>query len=169
MNVNALDPYQKTLAESVVFAGLDRAAMDVIMFSCRVVDAGPGQLVLSEGAAGGGLYIILEGAVEFFLPEELAAGGRRPTRVRLNVLGPGRCFGEYGLIDDQPSSASAQALTATRLCMLSTTEFRRIVEQHDRLGKIVYANLLRFLVGRLRAKDRELDLILFVDDPKSMS
>ena len=169
MNVIALDRYRRTLAESVVFAGLDREALDIVMASCRMVDASPGQLVLSEGAPGGGLYVILEGEVEFFLPEELAAGGRRPTRVRLNVLGPGRCFGEYGLIDDQPSSASAQALTATRLCMLSTTEFRRIVEHNDRLGKIVYANLLRFLVGRLRAKDRELDLILFVDDPKGMS
>jgi CRP-like cAMP-binding protein len=165
MDVNALDRYRQTLAESVVFAGLDRAAMDVIMASCRVVDTSPGQLVLSEGFTGDGLYVILEGEVEFFLPERLAAGGRRPTPVRLNVLGPGRCFGEYGLIDDQPSSASAQALTATRLCVLSTAEFRRIVEQHDRLGKIVYANLLRFLVGRLRAKDRELDLILFADDP----
>jgi CRP/FNR family transcriptional regulator, cyclic AMP receptor protein len=165
MNVDALDRYRKTLAESVVFAGLDRAAMNIIMASCRVVEASPGQLLLSEGAAGGGLYVILEGEVEFFLPERLAVGGRRPTRVRLNVLGSGRCFGEYGLIDDQPRSASARALTATRLCVLSTTEFRRIVEEHDRIGKIVYANLLRFLVGRLRAKDRELDLVLFADDP----
>jgi CRP/FNR family transcriptional regulator, cyclic AMP receptor protein len=165
MNVNALDRYRKTLADSVVFAGLDQEAMDIIMASCRVLDASPGQLVLAEGGTGGGLYLILEGEVEFFLPERLAAGGRRPSRVRLNVLGPGRCFGEYGLIDDQPRSASAQALTAARLCMLPTTEFRRIVEQHDRLGKIVYANLLRFLVGRLRAKDRELDLVLFADNP----
>jgi CRP-like cAMP-binding protein len=166
MNANALERYRTTLAESVVFAGLQPADMGLLMASCRVVDASAGQLVLSEGRKGGGLYVILEGEVEFFLPERSPAGVRRPTRVRFNVLGPGRCFGEYGLIDDQPSSASAQALTATRLCVLPTTEFRRLVDQHDRLGKTVYANLLRFLVGRLRTKDRELDLILFVDDPK---
>jgi CRP-like cAMP-binding protein len=167
MNVNPLERYRETLADSVVFAGLEPAELGVIMRSCRVAEVPAGQLVLSEGRRGSGLYLILEGEVEFFLPERSTSGTRRPTRVRLNALGPGRCFGEYGLIDDQPSSASAKALTDTRLCVLSTTEFRHIVEQHDRLGKIVYANLLRFLVGRLRSKDRELDLILFVDEPKS--
>ena len=30
----------------------------------------------------------------------------------------------------------------------------------------IHANLLRFLVSRLRAKDRELDLVLLVDEPR---
>jgi CRP-like cAMP-binding protein len=165
MTVNALDRYRRTLTESVVFAQLSPAELDLVMASCRVVDVGAGQTVLTEGRKGGGLYIILEGSVEFFLPERSVAGVRRPSRIRLNVLGEGRCFGEYGLIDDQSSSASALALTASRLCVLATTDFRRIVEQNDRIGKIVYANLLRFLVNRLRSKDKELDLILFVDEP----
>ena len=167
MTVNALDRYRKTLADSVVFAALRPAELDLIMAAGRVIDASAGQMLLSEGRKGGGLYIILEGEVEFFLPERSVAGVRRASRVRLNVLGPGRCFGEYGVIDDQPSSASAQALTAARLCVLGTADFRRLVREHDRIGKTIYANLLRFLVGRLRSKDRELDLILFVDEPKS--
>ncbi len=161
MNDHALEPYRKTLVESVVLAQLLPAELDLIMPSCRLLDVGAGQTVLSEGRKGGGLYIILEGNIEFFLPDHSAAGARRPSRVRLNVLGPGRCFGEYGVIDDQPSSASAQALTAARLCFLPTGDLRRIVDQNDRIGKVIYANLLRFLVSRLRAKDRELDLVLF--------
>ena len=80
------------------------------------------------------------------------------------MLGPGRCLGEYGVIDDQPSSASAQALRASRVSLLPTADFRRIVHEHDHIGAIVYANLLRFLVSRLRHKDKELDVILFVED-----
>jgi CRP/FNR family transcriptional regulator, cyclic AMP receptor protein len=161
MNDHALERYRKTLVESVVLAQLSPAELDLIMGSCRLVDVAAGQTVLSEGRKGGGLYIILEGDIEFFLPDHSAAGARRPSRVRLNVLGPGRCFGEYGVIDDQPSSASAQALTAARLCVLATSDLRRIVDENDRIGKIIYANLLRFLVSRLRAKDKELDLVLF--------
>ena len=82
------------------------------------------------------------------------------------MLGPGRCFGEYGLIDDQPSSASAQAMTASRLCFLPTEDFRRIVNGNDRMGRIIYADLLRFLVNRLRAKDKELDLVMFVEEQR---
>jgi CRP-like cAMP-binding protein len=167
MAVNELDRYRKTLADSVVFARLLPEDLDLIMASCRLVDVSAGQTVLAEGRKGGGLYIILEGSVEFFLPERAAAGARRPSRIRLNVLGAGRCFGEYGLIDDQPSSASAQALSASRFCVLAVTDFRRLVDGNDRIGRIVYANLLRFLVGRLRGKDKELDLILFADEPKN--
>ena len=165
MNDHALDRYRKTLAESVVFAQLSPAELDLIMGSCRLIDVVAGQVLLSEGLKGTGLYVILEGDIEFFLPDRSVAGVRRPSRVRLNVLGPGRCFGEYGVIDDQASSASAQALTAARLCVLATSDLRRIVDQNDRIGKIIYANLLRFLVSRLRAKDKELDLVLFVEEP----
>lgn len=167
MNDHALERYRKTLVESVVLAQLSPAELDLIMGSCRLVDVPAGQTVLSEGRKGGGLYIILEGDIEFFLPDHSAAGARRPSRVRLNVLGPGRCFGEYGVIDDQPSSASAQALTAARLCVLATSDLRRIVDENDRIGKIIYANLLRFLVSRLRAKDKELDLVLFEEPTRA--
>jgi CRP-like cAMP-binding protein len=167
MTDQALERYRKTLVESVVLAQLSPDELDLIMGSCRLVEVPAGQTVLSEGRKGGGLYIILEGNIEFFLPDHSAAGARRPSRVRLNVLGPGRCFGEYGVIDDQPSSASAQALTAARLCVLATSDLRRIVDQNDRIGKIIYANLLRFLVSRLRAKDKELDLVLFEEPQRA--
>jgi PPM family protein phosphatase len=166
MTTHALDRYRSTLAGSVVFADLGAPELDQIIAAGRVIDASAGQLLLSEGSKGDGLYIILEGEIEFFLPERSPAGARRPSRVRLNVLGPGRCFGEYGLIDDQPSSASAQALTAARLGVFGAADFHRLVHDSDRIGKTVYANLLRFLVGRLRAKDRELDLVLLIDEPK---
>jgi CRP-like cAMP-binding protein len=161
-----LERYRKTLTESVVFAQLSPAEMDLIMASCRLVDVGSGQVLMSEGRKGDGLYVILEGRVEFFLPQRSVAGVRRPSRVRLNTLGPGRCFGEYGLIDDQPSSASAEAVTAARLCFLPTDDFRRIVNGNDRMGRIIYADLLRFLVSRLRSKDKELDLVMFVEEPR---
>lgn len=169
MTTHALDRYRSTLAGSVVFGDLRPEELDRIMAAARLVDADAGQLLLAEGRRGEGLYIILEGEVEFFLPERSPSGARRPSRVRLNVLGPGRCFGEYGLLDEQPSSASAQALSTACLCLLTTADFHRVVDDNDRIGRVVYANLLRFLVGRLRAKDRELDLIIFVDEPQAPS
>jgi CRP-like cAMP-binding protein len=162
----ALDQYRQALGESVVFEGLSPSELDLIMAHCRLVDEPAGHEVLWEGRKGRGLYVILEGSVEVFLPERSGSGLKRPSRVRLNVLGRGRCLGEYGLIDDQPSSASAQTMAVARLCFLPTDDFRDIVKRNDRIGKIVYANLLRFLVSRLRSKDRELDLVMLVDEPR---
>ena len=158
-----LNKYRAILSRSVVFQQLDPAELDPVLAAARVIARAPGELVLSEGTPGDGLYIVLEGEIEVFLPERAASGARRPTRVRLNRLGPGRCLGEYGVIDDQPSSASAVALTAARLCFLPKAAFRRLVEHHDRVGRIVYANLLRYLVSRLRGKDQELDVVILDD------
>jgi CRP-like cAMP-binding protein len=164
MNVKALEQYRRILANSVVFSHLSPAELDLIILSCKLVDVNEGEALLTEGRRGEGLYVILEGNVEFFLPERPATGVERPSRVRLNILGPGRCFGEYGVIDDRVSSASAQMLKAGRLCVLATAAFRRIVDENDRIGKVVYANLLRFLVNRLRTKDKELDVIVISDE-----
>jgi CRP-like cAMP-binding protein len=151
------------LASSVVFEHLTPAEADLMLASAHVIDAKPGQLLLTEGTLGDGLYVVLEGEIEVFLPERAASGAHRPTPVRLNRLGPGRCFGEYGVVDDQPSSASAAALTPARLCFLPKAELRRLLERNDRVGRTVYGNLLRFLISRLRSKDKELDLILLDD------
>jgi CRP-like cAMP-binding protein len=165
MTGDSLARYRMTLADSVVFDRLRPAELDLIIASCRLVDAEAGQMLLSEGKKGDGLYVVLKGEIEVFLPEQVAGGKiRRPSRIHLNRLGPGRCFGEYGAIDDQPSSASARAVTPTRLCLLTRADFRKIAEEHDRIGKTVYANLLRFLIGRLRGKDKELDLILLTEE-----
>lgn len=165
MGASGIEPYRSTLAESVVLEHLTPAELNLVIASCRLIDAQSGDLLLSEGASGDGLYIVLDGEVESFLPERTVGHLRRPSRMRLSVLGPGRCFGEYGVIDDLTSSASVQALRPSRFCFLPTAEFRRLTEAHDHIGKVVYANLLRFLVSRLRSKDKELDLVLFVDEP----
>ena len=166
MSTNDLRRYREMIANSVVFEQLKPGDVDLILSSCQLLDVGAAGFILTEGLPTDGLYIILEGQVEFFLPEHAGGRLRRPSRVRLNVLGPGRCFGEYGVIDDRPASASAQAVVPTRLSFLPKVEFRRIIAQNDRIGKIVIFNLLRFPVGRLRGKDKELDLVLLEDRPR---
>jgi hypothetical protein len=47
-----------------------------------------------------------------------------------------------------------------KLFFLSREEFRNIAEGDARVGKVIYLNLLRFLITRLRAKDEELDLFM---------
>jgi CRP-like cAMP-binding protein len=154
-----LDSVRSHLAASVVFQHLAPPEMELVLAQARVMDAPPGQLLLSEGTPGDGLYVVLEGEVDVFLPQTAASGAHRPTPVRLNRLGPGRCFGEYGIVDDEPSSASVATLTPARLCFVPRRELRRLLEHNDRIARVVYGNLLRVLVGRLRRKDRDFDVL----------
>jgi CRP/FNR family cyclic AMP-dependent transcriptional regulator len=161
------DGSRQILAGSVVFQDLPPGDLDHIITVGLLVEAKAGDMVLSEQARGPGLYVVLEGLVEVFLPEVSASGRQRPSRVRLNTLGPGRCLGEYSLIDEHSASASARAETSARLFFLSREEFRRIAEGDPRVGKVIYLNLLRFLVKRLRAKDQDLDI--FVLNPEEQA
>jgi CRP-like cAMP-binding protein len=154
--------YRHILGGSVVFDQLAPAALDHIVARGLLVEAAPGELVLSEGTRGPGLYVVLEGLVEVFLPEGADPGARapRPSEVHLNTLGPGRCLGEYSLIDEHSTSAAARSLVGAKLFFLSREEFRSIADGDARVGKAIYLNLLRFLITRLRAKDEELDLFM---------
>lgn len=154
-----LASYRELVAKSLVFEGLAPDDLAKILACCHLMDIGAGKPLVTEGEPVDNLYVICEGRVEFFLPEQ-GVRGQRASRVKLNVLGSGRCFGEYSLIDDKPSSASAQTLVPTRLCVIPRDEFRRILEENNRIGRIVYRNLLQMLVARLRAKDQDLDEFL---------
>lgn len=160
MELTGKEGYRHILASSVVFEHLPLAALDHISTRGLLVEVAPGELVLSEGTRGPGLYVVLEGLVEVFLPEAAAGRARRPSEVHLNTLGPGRCLGEYSLIDAHSTSAAARALSGAKLFFLSREEFRSIAEGDARVGKVIYLNLLRFLITRLRAKDEELDLLM---------
>ena len=164
MTGDELGRHREQLVHSVVFEHLGPADLDLVLPSCRLLEVSPGQVILAEGKKGDGLHVILEGEVEVFLPVNVGDGLKRRSSLQLNVLGPGRCFGEYGLVDDSPSSASVRAVVPTRLCSLPRADFRRITDQNDRIGKVIYSNLLRFLIRRLRLKDQELDLVLLVEE-----
>src|SRR5207244_11098642 len=91
LNPNDLRRYRETIAKSVVFEQLESGDVDLILSSCRLLDTAAAGFILTEGLPSDGLYIILEGQIEFLLPEHAGGGLRPPSRIRLNVLGPGRC------------------------------------------------------------------------------
>ena len=160
MEIAGKEGYRHILASSVVFESLSHAALDHISTRGLLVEMQPGEPVLAEGTRGPGLYVVLEGLVEIFLPDGASGRTRRPTEVHLNTMGPGRCLGEYSLIDEHSTSAAARSGAGAKLFFLSREEFRSIAEGDARVGKVIYLNLLRFLITRLRAKDEELDLFM---------
>ena len=77
------------------------------------------------------------------------------SKVQLNTLCAGDCFGEYSLIDQNPISASVVATEAGELIQITKPAFDAVLQANDRIAKTVYFNILRILVGRLRKLDAE--------------
>ena len=78
----------------------------------------PGHVIFNSGETGQQMYAIVEGAVEIREGDSL-----------LDTLGAGDIFGEMALIDKSPRSASAVAVTATKLAFVDQMGFQRLVAQ----------------------------------------
>lgn len=101
----------------------------------------PGDVVVRQGEVGIGFYLVLEGQVEV----------RRKSR-KLATLGPGECFGEMALFDDEPRSADVVAATPSRCLVLSKWEFWGFANAEPK----VLRGILQQIARRLRATDQSL-------------
>jgi hypothetical protein len=100
------------------------------------LDIPAGQAVFAEGDQGQTMYIVESGGVDLLL----AARGKEP----IASFGPGECFGEMSLLDDQPRFASAVASTATRLLKIERAGFPELLRGNVEIA----VKLLRMLAQR---------------------
>lgn len=96
--------------------------------------------VFDKGEPGTELYIIVTGRVGISLHEDPA------HREFVTELGPGDCFGELGVLDDQPRSATAHVLVDTEALALGKEKLDGLLLAYPELG----IGMLRALSRRLR-------------------
>lgn len=137
-----------------IFFRLPEALCQLLYDAGEVTPLPAGKVIVHEGDRLDHLSIVLSGEIEVFLP----SNDRRVSEVRLTHLGPGDCFGEYAFVDQQPASASIRTVKDADVYSIQHTTLREFLDTHHSVASIIYQNLLRILVGRLRASNAELDL-----------
>ena len=110
-------------------------------------------MVMAAGDATDSLYIILSGRLKVMMSD---AEGKE---VILAILGPGEFFGEMGLIDDEPRSASVVALEACELLGITKRDFKKALADNFEMTMAV----MRGLVRRLREADRKIGSLALLD------
>ena len=101
----------------------------------------PGQIIVTQGTPGQAFYMITAGRVEI-----LRDG------VSLGAFGPGDFFGEMSLLDSAPRSATIRALDPVSCLMLSSWDFKSLLERHPSIA----IKLLEVLSRRLRVADERI-------------
>ena len=99
----------------------------------------PGEVVLRQHDDGDAAYTIVTGKVRV----SREVGGET---LDLGFLGPGETFGEMGMIDDRPRSATVTATEATTLREIHREAFLDSLQTHPDVAM----NLLRAIFERLR-------------------
>jgi CRP/FNR family transcriptional regulator, cyclic AMP receptor protein len=109
---------QEMLERVPLFRGLSEAARTALGERLVERSFAAGDRVFSKGEAGGVMFCVLSGRLEIFLPPESGA-----ERIHLKDAQTGDHFGELGLFDDKPRSASVEAKTDCVLLELSREAF----------------------------------------------
>jgi CRP-like cAMP-binding protein len=143
---------QNTLGRFKLFHRLSEQECALIEGGGEWVRVRQGQTIIAEQRANKVFYIVIEGSVDVRLSDSVGSS------IELASHGPGMMIGEYSFIDGLPAAASAVPATDSVLFMIRHEKLHEILENNDRIGRIVYKNLLGMLVERLRAANAELDL-----------
>lgn len=123
-----------------------------------------GNIIIHEGEFVDAMFILATGKWEVFLPKNVEYL-YRPTDVHLQLLEqPGTLLGEYSFLDNKPASASIRAMEEGLLYGITYKNFEAIVNSSNRVGKLIYRNLLQALITRLRKHNEEIDLMHLMEE-----
>jgi predicted acylesterase/phospholipase RssA/CRP-like cAMP-binding protein len=131
------------LAVLPFFAPLDETARQQLALQLEPVQVAAGQVVVAQGEAGEGLFIVVSGRLRV----SVSAGG---TDRALHDLARGAIVGEIALLSNLPRSATVRAVRDSDLLLLRQSSFSALVEQTPR----VLHEISRLLIDRLLAVDR---------------
>jgi CRP/FNR family cyclic AMP-dependent transcriptional regulator len=112
-----------------------------------------GTYIVRAGEDTDALYIILSGKVKVLIPNE---DGRE---VILTAMGPNEFFGEMGMLDDQPRSASVEAVEPCEMLRISKAGFMDTLRDNFDVAMLIIRNLVR----HLREADRKIESLALVD------
>ncbi len=104
-----------------------------------------GDVIIEEGSYGTTAYVIKSGKVEV---SELV----KNKKIVLAILEEGQIFGEMGLVEDQPRSATVTAFEDVQLAVLSRDRFNDLFEENPK----VLLPIMKALFERLRTLNRML-------------
>jgi CRP/FNR family cyclic AMP-dependent transcriptional regulator len=136
-----------------LFSSLSERQIDVLAGVVQRKSFPRDTRILKAGVQTSSLYIIVSGAVEVVVSD------RHGAEVILDILKPGEYFGEMGMIDDQPPSASVSARESCELLILSKKDFAVCLK--DNFG-LAFA-LQKGLVNRLRGANSKIGSLALLD------
>jgi len=143
------------LHNTPLFSALDEEAAVALRQSMVPQSVKKGHTLFEEGEPGDRLYVVTEGKIKL----SHASGDGRESL--LMVLGPGDMFGELSLFDPGPRTATASAVTDSKVLGLGNTDLNPWLAGRPEVAKA----LLKALAHRLRRTNETMSDLVFADVP----
>jgi MFS family permease len=114
-----LEPRIELLDRLGIFAAATRPVLERLAAASVAVTIAAGETILREGDPADALFTIVDGEVRV---TSQAAAGEPPREIR--TMGPGSYFGEIGVLQQIPRTATVTAATITELYRIDAGDFR---------------------------------------------
>src|SRR5699024_10535932 len=143
------------LRRAPLFATLDDDVFAALTNELTEVELSRGASVFHEGDQGDQLYFVISGKIKL--------GRSTPDcREKLQaVLGPGEIVAEMALFNPAPRTATAPAVSETRLAGLKHDSLRQVISSNPEVS----VQLLKALAQRLTRTNESLADLVFSDVP----
>jgi len=129
-----------------IFEDLSDGELMIVENIMHKREFGEGEVIMHQGAAGHGMYVILKGSV---------AIAHNPTDPPLAELHEGEFIGEMALLDNSPRSASAVAKTHCKTLSFFRPDLFKLIEANPKLGAKVLLRLAGIIGDRLRKTNEQ--------------
>ena len=116
------------------------------------------ETIVIEGQDSAGMYVILDGTVK--VTRKVEDG----TTITLKTLEDGTFFGDVGLLDNAPRTATVTAIRSSRIIGFFRPELLTLIESDPKLASKVIFVLAKVLASRLRFTNQELQKAQFEND-----
>jgi CRP/FNR family cyclic AMP-dependent transcriptional regulator len=146
--------HEEILARADFFADATPEALRAVAESGTELHLIRGDVLFNEGDAPESLYLVVRGRLAIAITNPI---DRRESVVAL--MEGGDLFGEMGMLDDGPRSASARALEPTTVLAIP---YSGILPMFDENPKLLW-NVTRLLAQRIRVTDEALADSVFLD------
>lgn len=119
-----------------LFASLSRPEAEEFVRFCEVRHFEPGHPVFTQGGLAAAFFVIESGEAEAVADGE-----------SLRRMGPGDWFGEIGIVQHTPRSATVSAVSPLTVIAMSTFEYRRLEMEHADIAKTIQDTMRQRLEG----------------------
>lgn len=118
-----------------------------------------GATIFDKGDPGTALFAVHTGTVKINVP---SADGREAV---FNLIREGEIFGEIALLDGQPRTAGAVAMSDCELMVIERRDFIAFVHQHPEVA----LKLIEVLCARLRLQSERFEEAIFLNLPARLA
>jgi len=139
-----------------LFNELKHSELQDISKKCKIKNIKKDEIVFVENSKGDSLYLILKGKILIYRTTD-------EDKIKtLAILERGDFFGEMAILSPSTRSASAKAITDTKLIVLNEKDFKKILKDNPQLT----LKIIDVLSTRLRRANQEIELLSYRSVPE---